>query len=308
MKINKLNYEAFMIDYIEGQLTLEERQLMDQFLSEHPDIKAEISMYLEGPLLVEDENVTYTQKAQHLKSTTALTRYLLAFFIIGTALLSIWFMAQPSTKVQDRTNDLVQEALHDLKQNGVLDDSAKKVDLKQLETEQEAASSLLVTEQTQSEVLSKVKNDIEKQVASRVIRSISKKEKPAIQLQSASSVRSSKQVTTPKLIMAEAVPQQTQKELTVSPSDLPVLIAEVLEIESRSLSLSETMQINLTHLDSAESMASEEPKSKRKKWWDLFIPQTYSDVDVGDVFVSATLQDSAEEMDNSVLPLQLITN
>ncbi len=67
MKITKLNYELFAIDYLEGNLSREEKQLFDQFLEKYPEAKEELSDYLEAPLLIEDDSITFINKDQHLK-------------------------------------------------------------------------------------------------------------------------------------------------------------------------------------------------------------------------------------------------
>jgi hypothetical protein len=45
MRIDLTNYEHFILDYLEGRMTLEGEQLMKKFLISHPDIKEEIEEY-----------------------------------------------------------------------------------------------------------------------------------------------------------------------------------------------------------------------------------------------------------------------
>lgn len=54
MQINRTNYEAFVLDYLEGNLTPEVRQQVEAFLLAHPDIQAECEDLM-GVALPQDE-------------------------------------------------------------------------------------------------------------------------------------------------------------------------------------------------------------------------------------------------------------
>ncbi len=44
MTINLSNYEAYMLDYLEGTISAEEEKLLLEFLEEHPQLKAELEV------------------------------------------------------------------------------------------------------------------------------------------------------------------------------------------------------------------------------------------------------------------------
>ncbi len=62
MKINKLNYENFVIDYIEGNLSGEQKEAFDFFIVDHPEIYDEIKEFISAPILKEDESIIFENK------------------------------------------------------------------------------------------------------------------------------------------------------------------------------------------------------------------------------------------------------
>lgn len=64
MPINKYNYEAFFLDFIEGNLSPENRKELFEFLGKHPEYKSELNYF--NPVYLETEEAVYTGKA-HLK-------------------------------------------------------------------------------------------------------------------------------------------------------------------------------------------------------------------------------------------------
>ena len=65
MKINRNNYEAFFIDYLEGNL--DEKMVDDfiEFLQQNPDLKEELSLF--ETVSVEQEEITFNKKELLLK-------------------------------------------------------------------------------------------------------------------------------------------------------------------------------------------------------------------------------------------------
>lgn len=62
MKINKLNYENYVIDYIEGNLSGNQKEAFDLFILDHPEIYEEIKDFISAPILQEDERISYEHK------------------------------------------------------------------------------------------------------------------------------------------------------------------------------------------------------------------------------------------------------
>jgi len=67
MTINKFNYEAFALDYLEGKLSVELTEEMERFLATHPAIEAELSGMMEVVYLEPDTSIVFEDKAALLK-------------------------------------------------------------------------------------------------------------------------------------------------------------------------------------------------------------------------------------------------
>ncbi len=67
MTINKFNYEAFALDYLEGSLSPEMVEEMELFLKTHPAIESELSGMMDFVTLEADESIIYEQKESLLK-------------------------------------------------------------------------------------------------------------------------------------------------------------------------------------------------------------------------------------------------
>ncbi len=96
MKINKINYEQFAIDYLEGTLPPEDAAEMRKFLSKHPDIAAELEG-MKDIFLVPEEDIIFQNK-QALKKSEGKVRSLfwrgLGVGLSIAALLTMFLMIQ----------------------------------------------------------------------------------------------------------------------------------------------------------------------------------------------------------------------
>ncbi len=75
--INRYNYEAFFLLYIDGELSAAEKQAVDQFVQENPDLAAELDK-LRQTLLLPDESIQFANKERLYKAGSqviALTNY-----------------------------------------------------------------------------------------------------------------------------------------------------------------------------------------------------------------------------------------
>lgn len=66
--INKSNYEAFALDYLEGNLSATERREMEVFLQKNPAVAAELAEMKEMVTLVPDESIVFENKNSLLKT------------------------------------------------------------------------------------------------------------------------------------------------------------------------------------------------------------------------------------------------
>ena len=89
MKINKLNYENYVIDYIEGTLSKELKKDFDLFLEKNGEVYEEIKDYISAPVLEETTEIFTEKKA--LKRSTVFNPYLL-LVLIPLLLVGTYFL------------------------------------------------------------------------------------------------------------------------------------------------------------------------------------------------------------------------
>ena len=100
MKINKLNYENYVIDYIEGTLSIELKKDFDLFLEQNQDVYEEIKDYMSAPIYEETEEV-FTNKKAVLQSNNIGKYALMA--LIPLLLIGAYFVMPSTTDTQTST-------------------------------------------------------------------------------------------------------------------------------------------------------------------------------------------------------------
>lgn len=73
MKIDLLNYEAWMAAYIDGELTNQELKIFNQFLEKHPALKEELVAYNSTKFIAEEDVVFENKNALYKKETASLS-------------------------------------------------------------------------------------------------------------------------------------------------------------------------------------------------------------------------------------------
>lgn len=63
MDINKLNYETYIIDYLEDNLDPAGHQAFEKFLMDNPAIRSELDEFLSAPRIEEDPSIKFTKKS-----------------------------------------------------------------------------------------------------------------------------------------------------------------------------------------------------------------------------------------------------
>lgn len=112
MSINTSNYEAFILDYLEGQLTADQKAALFSFLDAHPELAAEFDIDVEGlPLneLVADSEVFPELTAPEDQMPSLIDEKLAAALegdielptISGNALAEKHWLAMQQTKLKD---------------------------------------------------------------------------------------------------------------------------------------------------------------------------------------------------------------
>ena len=70
MKININNYEEWMVDYIEGNLSEADKKELDEFLEFHPELKSELELFGQTKL-APDNNIVFVNKEMLKKHEVA---------------------------------------------------------------------------------------------------------------------------------------------------------------------------------------------------------------------------------------------
>ncbi len=103
MKVNKLNYEAFALEYLEGTLSSQEMKAMEQFLLINPAIQAELEE-MKDFLVLTSEPVVFANKKQLLKTPSrdkAVWMNPWRWSIAASMLLLVAFLCYPKEQTID---------------------------------------------------------------------------------------------------------------------------------------------------------------------------------------------------------------
>lgn len=90
MRIDKHNYEEWMVDHLEGNLNPEQEVIFQNFLSAHPELKAELEMF-NNTFLVADESVIYPDKNALKKKETKIIGFN-TYFRYASAVAAMLFL------------------------------------------------------------------------------------------------------------------------------------------------------------------------------------------------------------------------
>jgi len=108
MKINKLNYENFVIDYIEGNLSRDQKEAFDFFIKGHPEVYDEIKDFMSAPILKVDESITFENKEALLMKSSSFSFLwiLIPLLCIGTGFL--FFFNQTEEVPKAKKEEIIQ--------------------------------------------------------------------------------------------------------------------------------------------------------------------------------------------------------
>jgi hypothetical protein len=68
MNINRNNYEEFFLLYADNELSLTEKQSVEAFIAQHPDLKPELDMILQA-ILPDEQNICFSEKEVLFRTT-----------------------------------------------------------------------------------------------------------------------------------------------------------------------------------------------------------------------------------------------
>ncbi len=306
MKINKLNYEAFMIDYLEGTLSQNDKQAFNAFLSAHPQIKSELTDYLDAPIIEEDLSIIYTAKEKLYQPKSKKSAWwipallLLLATAIALVITTTYNANQPANKskvVPEKTSDYLPIA------------SLEKLPAA-IETE-ESKDAGVVIDNGQSRAIA----------LDRPLMTKSKTTPLATPITAPRERVSYKPETTkqdelinniPEHSFASVTPQENATTEKVTTKEAQLLqkveaVAQIPQLKTAALASTEAEGL-ISETAVMTIILYETTLQKQKKWWAAITPQAYKNVNLRESLSSINLKTAAEGFENMVLPKSIITN
>lgn len=283
MKITKLNYELFAIDYLEGNLSREEKQLFDQFLEKYPEAKEELSDYLEAPLLIEDESITFINKDQHLK--TRKFAWLMPILLTGIIL---------STTVYVFQRDAASELAPPIKTETPIKQTNAEVPLL-AEIEVKVPNTT-----TENRIAPKTKLNEAKQVTQtqRKSNTIRKSTHTIAKVKQAHTTATStiQPAMTKQIAIANQVaesPQKPARELIkiTQLNQLPLRAQAAIVSTEKNRLISDRKMTYLIDLNAGQT-------ENENKWWSILTPKAFEGISIKDAFASNGLSSTLNELNS----------
>ena len=288
MKINKLNYENYVIDYIEGTLSIDLKKDFDLFLEKNKDVYDEIKEYMSAPIYEETEEVFDNKKAV-LQSNNLGKIALLA--LIPILALGVYFISTNNTEQKINTKETTESF--------AVESKTELEETKLIESKEEIATNKTESQNTLKEkpVIEKKKDVKKKAVEKKTIRNTKKIEKP----------------TVPVVQFAEAIPQA--KPIEVKEIETETIASRAMIITPISLgNLDLQFKIPGTTIKNekmafAEVISNEENTQEKKKlaWLELITPESFEDIDLKEsLAIETNTQINSRKILNAFIPESLV--
>lgn len=293
MKINKLNYEAYIIDYLEDQLSAVDRIEFEKYIQMHPDVKTEIDEYLQAPIYTEDLSMSYNNKERNKKKRRGffwLILGLLSLLTLSLILFVLW------SRDSSALNNTIAEKENRSQQEYVIE--TKKLitePIAEIEKQEENENLLKETKQTKKQVLALAESKI-----SLVKNSISKPSQP--RNDNTELIANQDPIFT--TASTEYIPNNDPKKNVIrnklKPREELVKISIIPALEQNDV-------FNRTRLIEMVVVNKKTTKKKKAGLKKLFVPQSYDDIDFKEAFVSHNLKSAAKDIDKkNIVPGQFI--
>ncbi len=306
MKINKLNYETFVIDYLEGQLSADDRRAFERFVEEHPEVRAEMDAFLQAPILTEDEGVVYSQKAKSKKRGSVL------YWVLGGVLVlmlgtGVWMFSSPSEDIQEVPSPIHQEdarvlplATQDYPEKSLESEMPEQVVQEKLSienhntTDTKIASAPLQFAEINDKMKGNVKQNL--QVPTEV-------NGQPNQLLSSEIVSQTENIAAAPQVAENRISKTRQGDTKVESRAILPAVQALAEISTRT-DLSEPRIVELVATVTSKINTKEK---KKIGWRKLLTPQSYEDIDLRTALVSQTLKSAVEDTEKTFVPEILLT-
>lgn len=293
MKINKLNYENYVIDYIEGTLSIDLKKDFDLFLEKNKDVYDEIKEYMSAPIYEETEEVFDNKKAV-LQSNNLGKIALLA--LIPILALGVYFISSNKTEQQNNIKETTE--------NLAVETQTELEETKQIESREQIA-----TTKTESKQIAKETPAVEKK------KKVEKNEvqKKTIEQKIRKQTKKIAEPTIPVVQFAEAVPQAKQienREIETEAIASRVLISTPISLGNLDLRF-ETPGAKITNEKMAfAEVISQEPNTLEKKklaWLEMITPESFEDIDLREsLAIETNTQINSRKILNAFIPESLV--
>lgn len=300
MKINKLNYENYVIDYIEGTLSIELKRDFDLFLENNKEVYDEIKDYMSAPILEEPE-VVFTDKKSIIRKNYTGRYALLA--LIPLLLVGAYFLLgkqeAPTQSSQKQKTEKKTET--------------KEIEAKEIEMANTETESRILNKQKE-EVEEVVPQSIEKKEAKREIKKDVKTKQPMLKKEN---LDVEKMIQASPVEMNFASNETKIEEIKIDEKPSHEFIKNPIELGNMKMSFDfDTRTIPTTEMAFAEAKTfdgSQESKLKEQiknnsSWLEMFTPASFEDIDLKESLAIQTNVEvnSTRKILNAFIPESLV--
>ncbi len=290
MKINKLNYENYVIDYIEGTLSAELKKDFDLFLEKNKEVYDEIKDYMSAPILEEPEVIFDNKKAIRQSSNK---KYAL-LVLLPLLLIGVYFILSDDSRKTESSETKIES---------IITPNSDK----QVEVVNEVEAEILNIEQEDVNLIEQNKPLVEPIVKQKKVNNKSKQEgikkfvpSNKVDLKKANEVQSAQikpmnfasiEVPTPIQQVVE------QRELIRNPSQIGAI---EINFDLSSDAITSDKMI----LAKVEKVNNSEAPLKNKNWLEMITPASFDDIDLKESLAIQTNVDvnSTRKILNAFIP------
>lgn len=308
MKINKLNYEAYAIDYLEGTLSAEDRKAFDAFLKQNPSVKQELDDYLEGPIVEDVSGATFArkdavkQKGRARKGIIFTGLLLLGIFALG---LRIGMISQSTEVPQELVP--VQKTQREIESYKIEEKAVVKPNYmaEQLESKKSPSVERPSVEAPEKQSIA-VNNTVEVGIVKEANQIDQDRKKDVTDLAGTNDVA---RTWTPSL--SESIPAVGNLAEKIIPAIEAVGSLSSGPVKNPLVSLRRETLVAEIEAPAIETDIVYEPvkhtTSKRSRWIKILTPQNYKNVKLENTIAVANLKPAVTEIEKVVVPELLIT-
>lgn len=303
MKINKLNYENFVIDYIEGSLDASIKKEFDGFLTKYPEVYEEIKDFMSAPILEEDTSITFDNKSS-LRKGFPYQRIALATFItlaiIASSLYYNQHQANEQTLPEIETQNIIQFADSDEKMAQPAIIESDQIETAQIETAQIEKES-----QPEIEATPIMQKKIAREQATLPPTSVINQQEAIVQLEETKSNKIYEKYDAPIVIATK--PQKSSLQQTAKAMMASLIpIGKMNDLNNITTEDDQDVASMTLQVDEFENSV-EENKFKKPQWFELITPSSFDDLNIKDALAITSTGDDKKgrKLLNAFIPQTL---